>query len=90
MLSNGTGSAQKASAVISLSLSWLALQSALGELTTKQLESELAQMQARLDQFPTTLKQDREILNRLHRAGMHCLAHLLVALGGMAVFNLKR
>ena len=49
----------------------LALQGALREFSASELKAERAQMQALLEKFPTTLKQDREILSSMQRAGGH-------------------
>ena len=49
----------------------LALQGALREFSAGELKTERAQIQALLGKFPTTLKQDREILSSMQRAGGH-------------------
>lgn len=45
------------------------VQGAVQEMSPHELEAERAQMQATLEEFPTTLAQDRDLLTSLQSAG---------------------
>ncbi len=46
------------------------------EMSPHELQVERAQMQAILEEFPTTLAQDRELLTSLQTAGDECYLNL--------------